>query len=484
MRAVAAGLSDVGLQREHNEDSFVVLKEYDLFVVADGMGGHRAGDVASQASPPRRSREFFRTTANEDVTWPFHFDTNLIEEENRLLTGIRVANRQIFERSHPLARVPRHGHDGRRRHVQPARSSRMYIGHVGDSRCYRVRERADPAADARPLAHQRLPARDARPHRGAEERAAQERHHPRARDAGPGRRRSAARRPAAAATSTSSARTASRGMVSDDEIQQIVASTDDIREACRSLIAARQRARRRGQHHGGPHQDRGRRSRPMPTRHASPAPTRRSAAADAGDPTRGHAARRTDGRLGDPTLRTLRAIDVAERRALTGGPQRRLSRAAPHGQGDLHGPRRASASTSWRRCRTAGIAVLMGIESACIPLPSELIMPYAGALSDPGGRRRARARSSRGHAPGLQPVPRRHRRAPSGATSGASSPTGSAPRAAARPSRSTAATCSSRSTSSRSPTAGSRSAATSSSSSRASSRSSARSSPSRPASRG
>ena len=32
----------------------------------------------------------------------------------------------------------------------------------------------------------------------------------------------------------------------------------------------------------------------------------------------------------------------------------------------------------------AGIAVLMGIESACIPLPSELIMPFAGAMTDPG----------------------------------------------------------------------------------------------------
>jgi len=88
MRAVAAGLSDVGLQREHNEDSFVVLKEFDLFVVADGMGGHRAGDVASRIATETIS-EFFRTTANEDITWPFHFDTSLSEEENRLLTGIR-----------------------------------------------------------------------------------------------------------------------------------------------------------------------------------------------------------------------------------------------------------------------------------------------------------------------------------------------------------------------------------------------------------
>ena len=137
MRAVAAGLSDVGLQREHNEDSFIVLKEYDLFVVADGMGGHRAGDIASRIATETIS-EFFRTTANDDVTWPFHFDSNLSEEENRLLTGIRVANRQIFERS----TRSRECHGMGTTVVGAMFSSkkrRMYIGHVGDSRCYRVR---------------------------------------------------------------------------------------------------------------------------------------------------------------------------------------------------------------------------------------------------------------------------------------------------------------------------------------------------------
>ena len=137
MRAIAAGVSDVGLQREHNEDSFVVLKEYDLFVVADGMGGHRAGDVASKLATETIS-EFFKSTANDDVTWPFHFDTNLSEEENRLLTGIRVANRQIFERSTRSREYHGMGTTVVGAMYSP-RKNRMYIGHVGDSRCYRVR---------------------------------------------------------------------------------------------------------------------------------------------------------------------------------------------------------------------------------------------------------------------------------------------------------------------------------------------------------
>ena len=140
MRAIAAGVSDVGLQREHNEDSFVVLKEYDLFVVADGMGGHRAGDVASKLATETIS-EFFKSTANDDVTWPFHFDTNLSEEENRLLTGIRVANRQIFERSTRSREYHGMGTTVVGAMFSP-RKNRMYIGHVGDSRCYRVREGA------------------------------------------------------------------------------------------------------------------------------------------------------------------------------------------------------------------------------------------------------------------------------------------------------------------------------------------------------
>lgn len=138
MRAVAVGLTDVGLQREHNEDSFVVLDPFDLFVVADGMGGHSAGDVASRLATDTIS-DFFRSTANEDMTWPFHFDTSLSEEENRLITGIRVANRQIFERSTRSRDL--HGMGTTVVGAMfSASKGRMYVGHVGDSRCYRLRD--------------------------------------------------------------------------------------------------------------------------------------------------------------------------------------------------------------------------------------------------------------------------------------------------------------------------------------------------------
>jgi protein phosphatase len=240
MRAVAAGLSDVGLQREHNEDSFVVLKEFDLFVVADGMGGHRAGDVASRIATETIS-EFFRTTANEDITWPFHFDTNLSEEENRLLTGIRVANRQIFERSTRSRECHGMGTTVVGAMFSP-KKRRMYIGHVGDSRCYRVR-----SGDIRLLTRDHslindyllampdltdeqkseLPKNVITRALGMQDHVVVDLQHD---------------DPLSGDVYVLCSDGLS-GMVSDDEMRQIIGSTSDVREACRRLI---QRANDRG----------------------------------------------------------------------------------------------------------------------------------------------------------------------------------------------------------------------------------------------
>jgi len=137
MNILAAGLSDVGLQREINEDSFCVLPEHALYVVADGMGGHRAGDVASKMAT-HTIASFFEATSSEDATWPFHFDPHLSIEENRLVTGIKVANKKIYDASTKHQEV--HGMGTTVVSVVIARErQRLYVAHVGDSRAYRVR---------------------------------------------------------------------------------------------------------------------------------------------------------------------------------------------------------------------------------------------------------------------------------------------------------------------------------------------------------
>jgi protein phosphatase len=137
MNFIAAGLSDVGRQREHNEDSFCILPEHRLFIVADGMGGHRAGDVASKMAT-HAIASFFQATTNDDATWPFSFDPHLTIDENRLVTGIKLANKKIFEASIKHREV--HGMGTTVVGALFSKERRkVYLAHVGDSRAYRVR---------------------------------------------------------------------------------------------------------------------------------------------------------------------------------------------------------------------------------------------------------------------------------------------------------------------------------------------------------
>ena len=133
-----AGLSDVGREREINEDSYCAIPRYGLFVVADGMGGHRAGDVASRMATEAIS-QFFADTDGEDSTWPFNFDPGRSYEENRLLAGVKLANRRIYEASINNIEVQGMGTTVVGCVFAPNRE-KVYIGHVGDSRCYRFRD--------------------------------------------------------------------------------------------------------------------------------------------------------------------------------------------------------------------------------------------------------------------------------------------------------------------------------------------------------
>ncbi len=133
----AIGLTDVGQEREHNEDCYGLMTDYNLLMVADGMGGHRAGDVASRMAVDAVT-EFFRMTEKEDITWPFHFDPNLPFTVNRLVTAIQVANNKIFRGS--LETNEHQGMGTTAVSIYFVDDHELcHIAHVGDSRCYRFR---------------------------------------------------------------------------------------------------------------------------------------------------------------------------------------------------------------------------------------------------------------------------------------------------------------------------------------------------------
>lgn len=136
MKLIAAGMTNVGMKRSHNEDSHLLVPEENLFIVADGMGGHACGEVASQMAV-HSCAEFFRMTSSDDEqTWPFKEERGLKYEENRLVTAIKLANRRIYDTAQADARKRGMGTT-----VVGAlfTSTGAYVGHCGDSRAYRFR---------------------------------------------------------------------------------------------------------------------------------------------------------------------------------------------------------------------------------------------------------------------------------------------------------------------------------------------------------
>ncbi|HEX2676840.1 MAG TPA: Stp1/IreP family PP2C-type Ser/Thr phosphatase [Polyangiales bacterium] len=138
MRISAAGLTDVGLQRDHNEDTYRCLDEYRLYIVADGMGGHNSGEIAS-AMAVESVKSFFEATEKEDATWPFPIDPNLSLLENRLSAAIKMANKSIFDRSVNDPSMQGMGTTIVGLLVSLEKKV-AHVAHVGDSRVYRIRE--------------------------------------------------------------------------------------------------------------------------------------------------------------------------------------------------------------------------------------------------------------------------------------------------------------------------------------------------------
>lgn len=129
--------TDVGCRRSHNEDYYYTSDDLRLYVVADGMGGHAAGEIASQKAIASISEFISSVRRDEGFTWPFGIDPNLSEDENLLITAIRIANHEISALADENSEY--HGM-GTTIACMTLTEQQAVVAHVGDSRAYRWRD--------------------------------------------------------------------------------------------------------------------------------------------------------------------------------------------------------------------------------------------------------------------------------------------------------------------------------------------------------
>jgi len=133
MKIAYHALSDVGRKRKGNEDSLLVNPEQNLFVVADGMGGHAAGEVASRVAVDSINEFICMTAGDEEITWPFGVDESMSYDGNRLKTAVRYANSKVLDATKESAE-----YEGMATTVVAALvdGATVNLAHVGDSRAY------------------------------------------------------------------------------------------------------------------------------------------------------------------------------------------------------------------------------------------------------------------------------------------------------------------------------------------------------------
>ncbi|WP_005034939.1 Stp1/IreP family PP2C-type Ser/Thr phosphatase [Holophaga foetida] len=132
MRVVAAGLSDVGCIRKHNEDNLLVDMELGLFLVADGLGGHAAGEVASRIVV-EKVEEFIAQTAERDRTWPLDYDARIPYDGNRLKAALLLSDQAILD---DIRENPERESMGSTVVACLVKGDCVTMAHVGDSRAY------------------------------------------------------------------------------------------------------------------------------------------------------------------------------------------------------------------------------------------------------------------------------------------------------------------------------------------------------------
>lgn len=136
-RIYSWGLTDVGMKRDHNEDSYLLAPDLNLFVVADGMGGHAGGEMASGIAVRTVEQHVREQRALVDPEVQHEHDIQHSPVAKLLSDSVRRACNAVYSKSQQVLELQGMGtttiailfHD---RHA--------FVAHVGDSRCYLMRD--------------------------------------------------------------------------------------------------------------------------------------------------------------------------------------------------------------------------------------------------------------------------------------------------------------------------------------------------------
>ena len=126
-------LSHPGAVRPTNEDAVLWDPQLGLLAIADGMGGHNAGEVASSLALDVLQQSLHANRVKTDAEWPFGFDDDLPLAVNRLRTAVRIANRGVFHASQTTAEYAGMGTTLTAALIEGAH---VWFASVGDSRLY------------------------------------------------------------------------------------------------------------------------------------------------------------------------------------------------------------------------------------------------------------------------------------------------------------------------------------------------------------
>ncbi len=151
MRVISCGITDVGLKRGHNEDNYLINEELNLFVVADGMGGHAGGEYASAICVNTVEEVVTSLELNGQVE---DSDDPVEVAREKLRYAIQLAGRRIHEKANQM---PEYNSMGTTVVVILLDAGNAVIAHVGDSRVYMLRDgKAEQLTDDHSLVYQKV----------------------------------------------------------------------------------------------------------------------------------------------------------------------------------------------------------------------------------------------------------------------------------------------------------------------------------------